>query len=130
MTDFLNDLFSNSKLETKPVTETVSVSVETTRMTEMGTVKETKEIKNETKQVEHQVMAGPVPYISIEMGATINLGNYSNGKVKVGFHLPVGTNFDEALNAKLEETFTHAKAWVEQKMDHEAGELAKLRGKV
>lgn len=139
MVDFLEELFESHKdkgpvvsdVETKPVTETVSVTVETSKQNEVGElVRKVDEVKNETNQVAVPLMSGPCAYVGVEMGTTVNLGNYSNGKVKISFHLPIGVEITPDMNEKLEKSFLFAKGWVEKKLDHETGELAKLRGKV
>jgi hypothetical protein len=135
MTDFLDELFMDQPVTTKPVTKvetkpvTATVHVET--LVQDGENTKGVEVKNETQQVDAPLMTGPCVYLSVEMGSTLNLGNYSNGKVKVSLHLPVGVEVIlPDLTGKLEKSFEFAKTWVEKRLDGEIQELTKLKGKL
>jgi hypothetical protein len=73
---------------------------------EAETVEETLEI--------HQ-FATNAANVSVEMGMTINLGNYESAKVSVSLSVP-------CYQEEVDRTFAWAKKWVEEKTLEEAAE--------
>lgn len=131
---FLADLFKTpvvedpSKVKAKTVNAKVDVSIESTRFEEGVKVKDTKEIKSEVVEVEKKFFAGnKTLYLSVDFGATVNLGSFNMGKVNVSLSMPVGTEITPELVKKIDGSYDFAKAYLEKKMEEEVRGLLKMK---
>lgn len=104
------------------------VAVETataTLHTEATIANETKVLTEEqllplSKQMDKRI---PVSYVTVKTGMTINLGNYSNGKVDVSISVPVGFEITPEYQQKINEAYEFGKNFTESKTREQAKKL-------
>jgi hypothetical protein len=104
------------------------VAVETataTMHTEATIANETKVLTEEqllplSKQMDKRI---PVSYVTVKTGMTINLGNYSNGKVDVSISVPVGFEITPEYQQKINEAYEFGKNFTESKTREQAKKL-------
>jgi hypothetical protein len=60
----------------------------------------------------------PAAVVSVEMGATINLGNYESAKIQVGLSVPTDP-------ATVDNCYTDVVSWVTGKLQEERKKLGK-----
>ena len=116
-----------SKVTAKTVNAKVESSVEATRWIDGEKKKEVTEVKSEKAEVETKFFREKTMYMSYDLGATLNLGNFNMGKVNVSISMPVGTEITPELVQKLNTSFEFMKKYTETKMEQEVKELIKMR---
>jgi len=132
MSDFMADLIKSikedpSKVQAKAVKSSVETTVESTKFVDGEKVKEVQPVTEEKKEVETKFVREKTLYLSVDMGATINLGNFNMGKVNVSLSMPVGTEITPELLAKIDSSYSFAKKFCETRMEQEVKELMRLR---
>ena len=128
----LGELLTDKKpveVESKATKARTEVAIESTQYD--GGEKHTavKEIKSEQVEVKREILVDDRPiHLSMEMGATLNLGGYNMGKVSVSIHVPVGKKITPEVQKQIDESAEYAKKHCEDRMKLEVAELLKLRG--
>lgn len=132
--EFMSDLLKTAVPDPKnvailPIEAHVDSRIESTSFVDGQKVKNEEEIKSEKVAVETRFLKEKTMYASFESAATINLGNFNMGKVKVSLSMPVGTEITPELVQKMNSTYDFMKSWCETKLTQEVKELLELRNR-
>jgi len=130
--EFMSDLLKSAvpepkKVDILPVEAQVDSRVESTRFVDGEKVKTEEEIKSEKNGVDTKFVREKTMYASFETAATVNLGNFNMGKVKVSLSMPVGMEVTPELVEKINSTYEFMKSWCEHKLTQEIKGLMDLR---
>jgi hypothetical protein len=108
---------------------TTEVTIDKTEYIDGEKVPTQKVLKSEQTEVARVAVEDEgLIHISMDMGATISLGNYNMGKVGVSIHLPVGKKVTPEVQKEIDESYEFARSYCEAKMKIEVGELLKMKG--
>lgn len=132
-TDLLSQLIADRATEVKSVATRAmtEVSIEKNAFVDGEKVKNVQVVKSEQEEVKREQVLDDQPiHISVDMSATISLGNFNMGKVGVSIHMPVGKVITPEIQAKIDSTYEYARKHCEDRMQKEVAELMKLKGKL
>jgi len=106
--------------------KTAPVAVETTVQEAQAIISKTMPDGSESSSSEslgHELIAGPIVKIEVSVGLTRNMGDYESIKFHVGITMPSAMDADE-----IEETYTSAKNWVDEKVNEMNAEIDAVIG--
>lgn len=105
-----------------------NVTKESTEINSAG-FKEKKEeiVKNEKAEVQTKVVTGRPMYVSVDYGATKNMGNFNSAKVNVSVSAPVGLEFTPEIVADIKKQIESCQKIAQEFVEKELRELSQCQ---